>query len=43
MDLLDAELAGLKKADAHAAGLSGLRRAILALGQYGISEDSVRE
>lgn len=42
MDLLDAELAGLKKADAHAAGLSGLRRAILALGQYGISEDSVR-
>jgi hypothetical protein len=36
MDLLDAELAGLKKADAHAAGLSGLRRAILALGQYGI-------
>lgn len=41
MDLLDAELAGLKKADARAVGLSGLRRATLILGRFGISADRI--
>ncbi|MEX7299842.1 hypothetical protein AB6U14_21820 [Klebsiella pneumoniae] len=41
MDLLDAELSGLKKADARTAGLSGLRRATLILGRFGISGDRI--
>lgn len=43
-DLVDAELAGIKKkADQLEAGLAGLRRATLALGQYGITPDAVEQ
>lgn len=41
LDILDAELAGLKKADACSAKLAGLRRATLILGRFGISADRI--
>jgi hypothetical protein len=41
MDIIDAELAGLKKADAAIGRLEGLRRATLILGRFGISPDRI--